>query len=107
MAFTLTDTQQVNCTIKVFDKKNNPARITDTPTWLVDNPNVLVLSPSADGLSCLVKAVGPLGTGKVSVNVTIHSGGTDTSVAGVLDVEVVSSAPTTVSIDPGTPSEQS
>ena len=106
VAFQLTDSQQTTVTIKPQDKKGNPAPVDGAPQWLVDNPNVLALTPSADGLSCLVAAVGPLGTATVSVKADADLGGGVTELVGLLEVEVTGGQAVTVALEPGTPTEQ-
>lgn len=98
--FQLTDSQLVTLTISAVDKKGNPVTFAGAPVWSVDNPNLLSLTPSTDGLSCVVASVGPLGTAKVSVSSTTPS------LSGTLDVQIVSGAATQLTIVPGTPSEQ-
>lgn len=107
MAFQMTDSQQVTVTTAFTDKKGNPAALptgTPAPTWLVDNSAVLALTPAADGLSCLVAAVGPLGSATVSVKVNDASGASLAS--GSLAVTIVGGALVNVVLTPGTPSEQ-
>jgi hypothetical protein len=106
MAFQMTDNQTVTVTPKFVDKKGNAASVDGAPTWLVDNPNVLALAPAADGLSCVVTAVGPLGTGKVSVSADGDLGTGTTSISGSLDITIVGSGAVTVTLEPGTPADQ-
>jgi hypothetical protein len=103
---TITDSQQVECKITYADRKGKPTPPpagATTPKWMVDNTDLLTLDVSGDGMTCTVKAVDPLGTGKVSVKVT--DGGDTTLLSGELDVEVVSGAPT-IQIKAGEPIEQ-
>lgn len=105
--FQMTDSQQVTLTISFADKKGNPTPApagASTPLWLTDNPDLLALTPAADGLSCLVAAHGPLGQGTVSVKVTAADG--SPLAAGSLGVEIIAGAPVQVVIAPGTPAEQ-
>ncbi len=106
MAFTLTDSQQVPVSVAITDKKGNPAKVDGVPVWQVDNPNVLALTPAADGMSCLVAAVGPLGTAKVSMTADADLGAGITEIIGVLDIEVTGGTATTVVLTPGTPTDQ-
>lgn len=104
--FTLTDTQQVSLSVVFTDKKGQPAKVDGVPEWLVDNPNVLALKPATDGLSCVVSAVGPLGTATVSLKADADLGTGVTSITGSFGVEVTGGAATGVTITPGTPTEQ-
>jgi len=53
-------TKQVTLRVVFKDKKGNPSRVDGVPAWSTDNTDVLALEPAADGLSCVVKPVGPL-----------------------------------------------
>jgi len=105
MAFSLTSTQQVSLAVTVTDKKGNPAKVQD-PSWLTDTPAVLALTPAADNMSCVVSAVGALGTAKVTFSADADMGTGVQQILGTLDVEVVAGTATVVSIQPGAPSEQ-
>lgn len=106
MALTMTDSQQCTLTVAFLDKKGNPAPTDGPPEWLVDNPNVLTLTPAPDGLSCLVVAVGPLGSAVVSVKADADLGSGVVEIVGTLDVTITGGTATTVTITPGTPAEQ-
>jgi hypothetical protein len=103
--FTLADNQQVTCTITGTDSKGNPTPLpTGSVVWSVDIPTVIAITPSADTLSCLLVAVGPLGTANVSVSVNDPSG--NSLASGQLAVTVVGSAPVTITVVPGAPVPQ-
>lgn len=103
----LTDSQQATLSLAYTDRKGQPAAPSGTVQWLVDNPNLLALTPSADGSTCVVAAVGPLGTATVSVKASVaEPGGGTTDLAGSIEVSVVSGAATTVTVNMGPPSEQ-
>ena len=103
MSFQMTDSQQTVLHVTAVDKKGNPTNVSPgSVAWLIDNPNVATLTPSVDGLSATLVAVGPIGTFIVTVNATV--GGT--AVSGTLAGSVVSGAPTQVSISADTPTEQ-
>lgn len=106
MAFTLTDSQQTTCTISAVDKKNNPVTLpAGTVAWAVDSPTVIALTPSADGLTCVVAAAGALGDAKVSV--TVSDPATQATIAaGTLDVTVTAGNATSITITPASPVEQ-
>lgn len=106
MAFEMSDSQQVTLSINFTDKRGNPV---DTPSgsspeYSTDNTDLLRLTPSTDGMSCLVQAVGPLGSGVVTVKVADSSG--NPLAAGSIDVTIKSGAPTSINITPGTVEEQ-
>ena len=103
----LTDSQQATLSVAYADKRGNPVPApagAQPPTWMVDNSAILTLTPAADGMSCVIAAVGPLGTAKVSVAATDAAG--NALAGGGIDVPIVSGAPSTLNITGGTPSEQ-
>lgn len=106
MAVQLTDSQQCDVTPKFVDKKGNPAKVDGAPTWLTDNPDVLSLTPSADGLTCTVAAVGPLGAGKISMKADADLGAGVVELVGTLDFEITAGQATTVILDVGAATEQ-
>lgn len=105
-AFVLTDSQQTACAISATDKKGNAVPLpAGTVAWMIDTPAVLALTPSADGSSCVVAAVGPLGNAVLSVTVSDPTGAT--IAAGSLAFTVTGGAATNIVIAPAAPSEQS
>jgi hypothetical protein len=105
VAFQLTITQECKVTTKIVDAKGNPAQVDGIPAWLTDNPNVVALTPSSDGLSCLVAAVGPIGTATVSMTADADLGaGTETLVG----IPVIAAGPAqAITLTPGPATEQS
>ena len=104
--FQMTDAQQVQMTVAFADSRGNPTGPpagAQPPQWLVDNTTLLSLTPAADGLSCTVAALGPLGTGTVSVKVGDASG--NPLASGSIDVTIIGGAPTQVVITPGAPTD--
>lgn len=106
MAFQLSDSQHVPLSIAAVDKKGKPAKLDGAPEWLVDNTELLALTPSADGMSCDVAAVGPLGIGTVTVKADADLGAGRVELIGTLEIEVTGGQATNVVINPGAPSEQ-
>lgn len=106
MSFTLNDNQQVNAKVAFVDKKGNPANVDGAPQWMVDNPNLLSITPAADGMSCLIAAVGPLGSGNVTVKVDADLGAGTTEIIGMAQVDVVGGAANTVTINFDQPTDQ-
>lgn len=106
LMFQMSSSQQVTVSVIFKDKKNNPAQIDGTPEWLTDNPDVLALTPGTDGKSCLVAAVGPLGTGKVTLTADADLGAGVEQIIGTFDVEVTAGKAKVVTINPGTAVEQ-
>lgn len=106
MAFDLAATQQVPVSVAFTDKKGNPAPVDGVPTWSTDNSEVLALTPAADGLSCVVAAVGPLGSATVTLQADADLGEGVVSIVGSLSVNVTAGSATVVALTPGVPEEQ-
>lgn len=106
MSVTLTDIQKVALSISPVDAKGNPAAVDGIPTWLVSDETLLSLTVSPDGMSAELFALGPLGTGQVTVNADADLGSGVTTITGILDVTVVSSQATSLAITAGTPENQ-
>jgi len=102
MSLQMTDAQQCVLTVSAVDAKGNPTTVTPgSLTWLVDNPNLLSVTSNPDG-TATVSAVGPIGQGNVTVNATIAGA----AVSGTITVNIISGAPTQLSISAGAPSDQ-
>lgn len=99
-------TQMFVATIQPVDAKGNPALVDGMPTWASSNPLVLTVEPAADGLSAMVKAVGPVGTGQVSVQGDADLGEGQKLIIGTLDVEVTPGDAVTFIVQTGAVSEQ-
>src|SRR5215471_19558459 len=67
VAAQLSSTQQQTLSVVFQDAKGNMAAVDGQPVWGVDNTDVLALTPSLDGMSCTIAAVGPLGNARVSI----------------------------------------
>jgi hypothetical protein len=108
MALILTATQQCQLSIAVVDAKGNPAPVEGIPEWASSEPAFATVTPAADGMSALVKAVGPITTAPVQVNVTADAdlGAGTTPIVGLLEVSVVAGQAVSVGITAGTPEEQ-
>jgi len=106
MAFQLTATQQVDLTIAATDRRGNPAPVDGVPEWATDNSDVLALVPSADGMTCTVKATGVLGTGRVQMTADADRTDGVRQIIGTLDIEVVAGDAVQVALTPGAPTEQ-
>jgi len=106
MSLQMTATQQCLISVAFTDKKGNPAKVDGYPVWLTDNTELLALSPANDGMSCLIAAVGPLGSGTVSVRADADLGAGVTNISGSLDVTITGGMATGVALSAGTPVEQ-
>lgn len=106
MKITITDTQQFDVAVSFKDKRGNPATLSTVPTLASSDTNLLEVITAADGLSATVKAVGPLGTGQVTLAADPDPNVSDDDITGVLDVEVISSKAVSADFSPSTPVEQ-
>ncbi len=97
----LLDNQHCPLAIQAVDAAGNPATLpAGAVTWTSSNPSVAAITPSADGMTCDVAAVGPLGTAQIGVSVAVDA---TTTLTGSLDVTVSAGAAATIQIVPGTP----
>lgn len=88
MSVIFTTEQKVLLHVTAKTAAGNATSITDVPVWSVDNPDLVVLAPAEDGLSCEA-----LGNAVGLVVVMVSSMGLTQAV----EIEVV--APTAVSLD--------
>lgn len=100
MAVEMTTIDQFNVTVAPKDAKGNPAPI-ENPQWLTDNTDVLSLTPSSDGLSCLVKSVGIPGTANVQFSSDAKIGEGEVILMGTLAVTVGPAQAVTVELVAG------
>lgn len=101
----LVDTQKVSLAIKPVNKKGNPAPLDGVPQWSSSDPNVIAVTPAADGLSCVASA-GATGTATVSVTADADLGAGVTPLAGTVDFDVKPGPAVSLGITTGTPEEQ-
>ena len=101
---TLKDNQKAVLSVAGQDAKGNPATLSTAPTWAVGgaNPEIVTIAPSADGLTCEINAVGPLGTAQVTVSDTVGAN----TLQGVLDITIIAGDATSLAINAGIPSDQ-
>ena len=97
------DTEKATASIEVDDVKGFPAAgaFDSPPAWSVDDPTIATLTPSADGLSCLVVALKP---GNATLSVAAVMGGV--SFAGTCPCTVVASAAASIKVTLGASSPQ-
>ena len=106
MAFELTDNQQTTVSVKFVTKRGNPAPVDGIPVWSTDNSDVLAIEPAVDGMSCVVKAVGPLGMGNITLKADADMGSGVVDVFGALEVRVSAGNAAVVALDAAPPTEQ-
>jgi hypothetical protein len=105
LAMDLKSSQQVTFTVEFRDKKGNVVTA-ENVQWATDNSEVLSLEPAADGLSCLVKAVGPLATAGITLTADGDLGDGESQIVGTAEINVVAGDATVVTLTPGAPTEQ-
>lgn len=103
---TITDIQKVGYTVTAADAKGNPTALPGVPTWNVSDPSILTITPSADGSSADVAAVGPEGSAQVNVSVADPANPSGAPLTGQDVVTVVGSAAATLKLVAGTPVAQ-
>jgi hypothetical protein len=96
----LTDNQQVELSVSEIDSKNQPVTA-DALAWIVDNPDIIAITPSPDGYSCLCVA-GVDGT----ANVTVTDSSVTPPLTGSEAFTVVSGEAASLVITAGTPEAQ-
>jgi len=101
----MTVTQEVDVALKITDARGNPAAVDGVPEWTVDN-NLIVVTPTADGMSCKCSSAGGLGTSTVTATVDADLGAGVTPILGQIVFDLVAGSATVVELTPGTPTEQ-
>jgi hypothetical protein len=101
----LTDTQKATLRIEPRNAKGNLAPVDGVPEWASSDPNVASVTPSADGLACVVKA-GQAGSAQVTVTVDADLGDGIRALSGSIDVNVSAGEAVTIAIVAGAPEDQ-
>ena len=101
----MTSTQQVTYTFEPVDRRGNPAPVQGPPVWTNSNDQVATLTPAADGLSAVVKALVP-GVTVISASADADLGEGVVTIAGTADVDVTPAAAVTVKLTAGEATEQ-
>lgn len=100
----LLDNQHCPLALQAADAAGNPTTLpAGSVTWTSSNPSVAVVTPSADGMTADVAAVGPLGTAQIGVSVQVDPTGATAPLTGSLNVTVSAGAAATINVVPGTP----
>lgn len=101
----LTATQEVELRIVAKDARGNLASLDGPPVWATDNSDVLALEASSEGLACMVRATGMIGTGRVQVTGDADLGAGVEPVLAIADVEVGPGKAVVIEIESGEPHE--
>ena len=83
----LTDSQEATLGIEPVDAAGNAAAV-EGVEWSCSASDILVLTPSADGLSCLISTTGKVGDAQVSVSADALVGTGESRITNVLHVSV-------------------
>jgi hypothetical protein len=102
----LTVTQKASLTLDPRDAKGNPAVLDGVPVWTSSDAAVVEVTPAEDGLSAVVRAVGPVGAAQVNVTADARLGEEVVNLSGVLDVQVQAGEAVSLGIATGAPEEQ-
>jgi hypothetical protein len=110
MALVLTATQQVTYSVSYVDGKGNPAPVEGAPVWEVSDTAILSVEAAPDGMSALVKAVGPVtapgASVQLSVKVDAELDEGVTEIVGLDQITVVAGQAVSANITAGAPEEQ-
>jgi hypothetical protein len=104
----ITATQKAALAIAAVDAKGNPAPVEGAPSWSSSEPTLVTVEPSEDGLSAVIKAVGPVTPTPVQINVMADAdlGEGVRAITGLLEVSVIAGEAVGVAISAGSPEEQ-
>lgn len=109
MALVLKATQECDLAIEeIVDAFGNPATIDGAPVWGVSETGKVEIDVGDDGMTAVVRALGPVTSTPVQVNVTADAdmGSGVKPIVGVLEVSVIAGDAVAVVITAGTPVEQ-
>lgn len=99
----LKDDQSLPVSVEFVDAKGNAAKVDGAPVWAVSDEALATLDVAADGLSAVVKPVGPLGSFKLQVKADADLGEGVKEILGELDIEVIGGEAVAVNIKAGEP----
>lgn len=94
--------QNVDLAPQFLDDNDKPAPVEDIQ-WGTDNSDLVTLTPSADGKTCNVRAVGPLGNCRVTMKCDAKIGDGVKELIGWVDFEIAPGEATRVVMNVGEP----
>jgi hypothetical protein len=106
MALVLTDSQEVELTLRPKTAAGNVGKVDGTPAWTSSAPDVIAVAPAADGLSAKATTTGKLGTAQVQCVADADMGDGVKEITAVLTVEVNPGAAVSLGLDAGEPTEK-
>jgi hypothetical protein len=106
----LTATQQEQVTLKVTTKSGKPATLDGIPEWSSSDDSVATVTPAADGMSAVIKAVNDVGgVCQITASGDADLGAGVIPITGFLDVTVAMGSggqAAVFELIPGAPTEQ-
>lgn len=102
----MTNSQQVTLTLAPKDRRGRDAPVDGTPVWASSDETLITVEPAADGMSAVVKAVGPTGGGRVTAVADADLGEGTTPITGVAEFTITAGQATVLELIGGTPEEQ-
>lgn len=92
----LNTSQRYNAVLAITNNQGNPAPVQEgSIVWASSNDTVLTVTPSADGMSCVIDSVAP-GTARVTVQADADLGEGVSNITGVSEDIEVTQDPNTV-----------
>jgi hypothetical protein len=97
----MTDLEQTVAHVQAVDADGNAATLDSAPTWSSSDPTIVTVTPSPDGLTCVIGSPtpGPLGSAVVTVTAAVGSN----TVSGTLAVDIIGSAAVSINVTTDTP----
>ena len=84
--------------IVISDAHGNPAQVDGAPVWSLTDPSLATLTPAADGMSCAIAPVGPIGTCELQVKADADLGAGVVDILGTLPLEFIAGDAVTVQV---------
>jgi len=99
----LPDDKSVTASLAYVDAKGNPALVEGAPVWTTDRPDIVTVTPAADGMSAVIAPVGPLGSAQISVDADADLGAGVTNLTTLGQVDVIAGTAVAGSMNFGAP----
>jgi hypothetical protein len=93
----INDLQEVVVQPLFLNRDGIEVPVDGVPVWTVEDPNIVVVTPSDDGLSAVISARGPAGETRVYVDADANLSFGVRTIRGILQVIVEESGAVTVS----------
>ncbi len=108
LMFELPIGKQTTISTKFLDAGGNVTKPDGVPVWGSDNTDVVAITPATDGLSCLVKTLGPITPTPVTISMTADAdrGTAVRAIIGTFQLTVTGGDAQTVVLDASAPEDQ-